>query len=150
MIVDNGNKFNCGILGIKYAFTVLSEYGYIDLLYKAVTNPEYPSYAWWINNGATALCESWEMKSSNNHHMYSEVDNWMYKYIAGINFTENGVVIRPAKQHFLNEFTARHEDISVLYKDGIYTIETKREVKIVFEDMEVFVGNGTYTYSAEN
>jgi alpha-L-rhamnosidase len=102
-----------GTLAIKYMFAALSENGYADILYKMVTNPEYPSYAYWINKGMTTLCESWNMDSSLNHHMYSEVDNWFYRYVGGIRFSDEGLVIAPVYLEDVEEIKVRHRGIEV-------------------------------------
>ena len=84
LYIKGGFRIDCGILGIKYLFTALSKYGYDETAYKLVTNTKCPSYAYWILNGMTTLCENWDMSDSCNHHMFSEVDMWFYKYIGGI------------------------------------------------------------------
>lgn len=147
MITDNNNRFECGILGIKFIFNVLSENGYMDLLYKAVINPESPSYAYWINNGATALCEAWSMKSSNNHHMFSEVDNWFYKYIAGICYTEEGLFINPKKQSFLNGFTAKHGSLIVSFDGRTFTVQGGKGVTFKFDNYETVINQEIFNYT---
>ncbi|MCR4692949.1 MAG: family 78 glycoside hydrolase catalytic domain, partial [Firmicutes bacterium] len=146
MIIENRNRFDCGILGIKFIFTVLSEHGYIDVLYRAVTNPECPSYAWWINNGATTLCETWNMNSSHNHHMFSEVDNWFYKYIAGIRFTEDGLFINPIRQNFVYNFTAKHRDVTVNFKNNTFTVMGGLGAKFKFESEEILIEDAVFNY----
>ena len=84
LVRERGNLIDCGIFGMKSIFSALSENGYAQTAYDFTVNPEYPSYAHWINSGMTTLCEDWEMRSSLNHHMFSEVDNWFYRYLAGI------------------------------------------------------------------
>lgn len=75
----------CGILGMKAFFSALSEHGHIDTVNKFVHCEEYPSYGFWRKSGATSLWESWsEQTTSRNHHMYSEVARWIYRYIGGI------------------------------------------------------------------
>lgn len=114
MVIDEDYHIKCGILGTKFIFKALAEYGYSDVLYKAVTNPTCPSYAYWILNGMTTLCEHWEMKSSLNHHMFSEVDHWLYRYVAGIRLGRYGLEIKP---HFigLSHVKANHKGIEVEY-----------------------------------
>ena len=99
LVIDRGYHIGGGTSCIKAIFTALSKYNYDDVLYKMVTNPTYPSYAYWILNGATTLCESWRMGSSLNHHMYSEVDHWFYRYLGGIQLSPDGLVIEP---HFID------------------------------------------------
>ncbi len=95
LVAINGYHINCGVLGAKYIFDALSDYGYADVAYKMATNPTYPSYAYWINSGMTTLCETWNMNSSLNHHMFSEIDDWLYRHVAGIEFGDDGLVIAP-------------------------------------------------------
>ncbi len=133
---------DCGILGIKYLYTALSEYGYAETAYKLTTNPEYPSYAYWILNGMTTLCETWDMSNSCNHHMFSEVDMWMYKYIAGIRIDEGGdsVRIEPCYIPEIDWVTASHRGISVHYDKekieitsdipAVYVAQNGKEIKL--------------------
>lgn len=113
LVINNNYLLEGGTLAIKYLFVALSENGYADVLYKMVTNPEYPSYAYWINHGMTTLCESWEMGSSLNHHMYSEVDNWFYRYVGGIRFYDEGLTIDPVYLEDVEEVKVCHRGIEV-------------------------------------
>lgn len=133
---------DCGILGIKYLYTALSEYGYAETAYRLTTNPEFPSYAYWILNGMTTLCETWDMSNSCNHHMFSEVDMWMYKYIAGIRIDEGGgsVRIEPCYIPEIDWVTASHRGISVHYDKekieitsdipAVYVAQNGKEIKL--------------------
>ena len=139
---EGGYHIDCGILGIKYLYTALSEYGYAETAYKLTTNPEYPSYAYWILNGMTTLCETWDMSNSCNHHMFSEVDMWMYKYIAGIRIDEGGgsVRIEPCYIPEIDWVTASHRGISVHYDKekieitsdipAVYVAQNGKEIKL--------------------
>lgn len=113
LVIKNNYHFDCGTLGMKYIFDALSENGYCDVIYKAITNPTFPSYAYWINNGMTTLCEEWDMHNSQNHHMYSEVDNWFYRYLGGIKFTDDGLVIEPVYLEDVDYVKATHKGVCV-------------------------------------
>lgn len=142
LVAKRGYHIDCGILGMKYIFTALSEYGYAETVYKLVTNPEYPSYAYWIKNGMTTLCETWDMKASCNHHMYSEVDMWFYKHIAGIHITEGGksVIIKPCFIKNVDYVRAKHKGIKVYWD--------KKTIKIKSNLPGELVINGkTYPFS---
>ncbi len=117
---------DCGILGMKYIFNALSEYGYAQTVYKLCLNPEYPSYAYWINHGMTTLCEKWDMTDSCNHHMFSEIEMWMYKHIAGIHIEEGGksVIIKPCPISEITSVHAKHRDIEVIINNGQITINS--------------------------
>jgi alpha-L-rhamnosidase len=122
----NGFHINNGILGIKYLFTALSEYGYAETVYKLCVNPQCPSYAYWINNGMTTLCEKWDMSDSCNHHMFSEIETWLYKHIAGIHIDEGGksVRIKPCLIPEIKSVRAKHGNIEVVIENGKITINS--------------------------
>ncbi|MBE7049286.1 MAG: hypothetical protein E7394_00760 [Ruminococcaceae bacterium] len=113
LVEDNDYHIDCGILGTKWIFSALSEHGYEEVLYKMVTNPSFPSYANWIINGMTTLCERWDMSFSQNHHMFSEVDNWFYRYLGGIKFTDDGLVISPVYLKDVEYVKVTHRGITV-------------------------------------
>ena len=146
----NGYHIDCGILGIKYMYTALSEYGYAETAYKLTTNPEYPSYAYWILSGMTTLCENWDMSHSCNHHMFSEVDMWLYKYIAGIHIDEGSgsVRIKPCYITGLDWVSAKHKGISVYYDEQKIEITSDIPATYVTQSgEEVYLGTGKHTLS---
>lgn len=75
---------DCGILGTKYLLNVLTELGRADVAYRIVTQRSYPSWGFWLEQGATTLWETWDGKASRNHHMFSDISAWFYKTLAGI------------------------------------------------------------------
>lgn len=44
----------------------------------------YPSYGYWLTNGATTLWEHWSGEESHNHQMFGTVEEFFFKYLAGI------------------------------------------------------------------
>ena len=77
-----------GLLGTKTILNALSEHGYADLAYKIAAQESYPSWGWWIVNGATTLYENWNIDAANdismNHIMFGEIGAWLYKALGGI------------------------------------------------------------------
>lgn len=77
-----------GLLGTKSILNALSENGYADVAYKIASQETYPSWGWWIVNGATTLYENWDITSENdislNHIMFGEISAWYYKALGGI------------------------------------------------------------------
>ena len=63
------------------------------MAYTIAAQKTYPSWGWWIVNGATTLYENWPIDAksdiSRNHIMFGEVGAWLYKGIAGIRPDEN-------------------------------------------------------------
>ena len=146
LVIKNNYRLNCGTLGIKYIFDALSENGYADAIYKMVTNTEYPSYAYWINKGMTTLCESWDMTSSLNHHMFSEVENWFYKYLGGIRVTDEGFVIAPVYLEDIDYVKATHKGVWVERKGKHLTVKLDVEAKIVIGDSDFNASPGEYQF----
>ncbi|NCB06999.1 MAG: alpha-L-rhamnosidase [Bacteroidia bacterium] len=87
-IVDDikmrGDHLNTGIIGTKYLWPVLVQGGENELAYRVATQTSYPSYGFWINNGATTLLEEWAGRNSHNHQMFGAITEYFYKFLAGI------------------------------------------------------------------
>lgn len=86
--VEADEGLDVGLLGSKTILNALSENGYADLAYKLASNEEYPSWGWWIKNGATTLYENWKIEGNTdislNHIMFGEISAWFYKGLGGI------------------------------------------------------------------
>lgn len=94
-----GGHLDFGVLGSKAVLNVLGTYGKADLALRMITNPTYPSYAYWLTLGANTLWECWNGGGSRNHHMFSDVSAFFYKYIGGICAAAPGyrkITLRPA------------------------------------------------------
>lgn len=87
-VEEDGNHIDVGLLGTKSILNALSENGYADLAYKLASQETYPSWGWWIKNGASTLFENWPIDAksdiSMNHIMFGEIGAWMYKALGGI------------------------------------------------------------------
>lgn len=87
--VEADNKhIDVGLLGTKAVLNALSENGYADLAYTLASQETFPSWGWWIVNGATTLYENWPINAksdvSMNHIMFGEISAWFYKALGGI------------------------------------------------------------------
>jgi alpha-L-rhamnosidase len=89
-IKSRSNHLNTGIIGTKYLWPVLSDYGYDDLLYTVATQKTYPGYGYFIENNSTTLLEQWDAQNSHNHQMFGTIIEYMQEYLAGIRRAENG------------------------------------------------------------
>lgn len=85
---SNGH-LGTGILGTKHLINFLAEEGREDVIHQVVTKATFPSWGYWIENGATTLWESWNAESSHNHQMFGTVNEYFYKYLAGIRAPTN-------------------------------------------------------------
>lgn len=87
--VSRDGHLGTGILGTKHLINFLAEEGRQDVVHQVVTKTTYPSWGYWIENGATTLWESWDAESSHNHQMFGTVSEYLYKYLIGIRAPTN-------------------------------------------------------------
>lgn len=78
-----------GIVGTRYILDVLTQNGYADVAYQVVSQKDYPSLGYMVEEGATTVWERWEKMvgggvNSHNHIMLGSIDAWFYKNIAGL------------------------------------------------------------------
>ena len=87
-VAKDNFHLDVGLLGQKAILNALSENGYPDIAYRVATQKTYPSWGWWIVNGATTLYENWDIHAKNdlsmNHIMFGEIGAWLYKGLGGI------------------------------------------------------------------
>ena len=146
LVEKNDYHIDCGMLGTKYIFTVTSEYGYMDTLYKMVTNPTFPSYAYWILQGHTTLCESWDMNNSCNHHLFSEVDHWFYRYVGGIKYTKAGLVIHPLLLSAVDYIKAEHKGVAVTRNKNKINLVLPVKARVIIGDTDKMFPPGEYEF----
>lgn len=102
MINEQNNHFKVGVLGASVLFQVLADNGYQDLALQLIEQDGFPSYKYWLDNGATSLWESFNevykgsmlrtdggRVMSLNHHFWGTISAWFYKNILGITIDEN-------------------------------------------------------------
>ncbi|MFI5453568.1 glycoside hydrolase family 78 protein [Pedobacter sp. UC225_61] len=117
-VAADGFHLDVGLLGTKAILNALSENGYADVAYKVAAQKTFPSWGWWIANGATTLYENWPIDAksdiSMNHIMFGEIGAWLYKAPGGIKPDENqpgfkNVILQPYFVEGLNSFEATHD-----------------------------------------
>lgn len=146
LIEEKEYHIDCGTLGVRYIFEVLTEYGHGSVAYKMITNPTMPSYAHWMLSGMTTLSETWEMHQSLNHHMFSPVETWFYKCLAGVRYTEEGLVIQPFCIPEIPWVRASHGEIHVEWNAEELIVRTPVRAKLIWEDREKTVEAGEYRF----
>ena len=113
---DN-NHIDVGLLGTKAILNALSENGYSDLAYKVASQESFPSWGWWIVNGATTLYENWPIDAKSdislNHIMFGEIGAWYYKALGGIKPDPaqpgfKNILLEPHFVEGLDGFEAKH------------------------------------------
>jgi alpha-L-rhamnosidase len=127
-------QLDVGLLGQKAILNALSENGYADIAYRLASRETYPSWGWWIKNGATTLYENWDIDAANdislNHIMFGEIGAWLYKGLGGIypdpkhpGFKH--ILFKPNFATDLDEFEATHKSLYGEIKSSWKTLGTK-------------------------
>jgi alpha-L-rhamnosidase len=132
-VLADSTKLDVGLLGTKAILNALSENGYADLAYKLASRETFPSWGWWIANGATTLYENWPINAgsdiSMNHIMFGEIGAWMYKALGGIKPDPSSpgfknILLHPYFVTGLDHFNASHQS-----PFGVIKSEWKRNGK---------------------
>lgn len=89
IIHRDGDINTCGVYGIRYIYHILSDIGEAELAFKIITSTSRTCYGHWIENGATALCESFKdfnspQVDSRNHHFFGDISGWFIQHLAGL------------------------------------------------------------------
>lgn len=152
-VEEAGFHLDVGVLGAKAILNALSENGYPEAAYKLAVQETYPSWGWWIVNGATTLLENWDLKAkrdiSDNHMMFGEIGGWFFKGLGGIfpDPSQPGfkhIIFRPNFVKELNHFEAEYES---LYGKIVSKWEWKKK-NIIYEI--VIPANSTATLYLPN
>lgn len=116
-VEEDDFHIDTGILGAKALLNALSENGYAEAAYKIASQETYPSWGWWIVNGATSLYENWNIDAENdismNHIMFGDINAWMYRALGGLFPDEDQagfkhIQLRPNFVKDLKQFEAKH------------------------------------------
>lgn len=85
-IKKRGNRLTTGDVGNRYLFMTLAQNNENELLFNMLNHYDTPGYGFQIKQGATTLTEQWNPRqgSSWNHLMMGQIDEWLFKYIGGI------------------------------------------------------------------
>lgn len=123
----NGYHLETGVVGTKYMIDALTRYGRPDVIYRIASQRTFPSWGYWLEQGANTLWQNWDGSQSRNHVMFGSIDAWFYQALAGIrpdpeNPGFRNVIIRPAFVESLNHATG-----SFLSSRGLIRSEWERK-----------------------
>jgi alpha-L-rhamnosidase len=115
-----------GIFGTKYLLDALSAGGHTDVAYGMVDEPSYPGWGHMLERGATTIWETWTESDdvySQNHPMFGSVNEWFYKWLAGIRPDEGAVGfdrfrIEPSMPAALEWVEASYESVRGTIRSG--------------------------------
>lgn len=132
-IHQHGNRITTGDISNRYLFQTLARYGYDALMYTMFNHDEAPGYGCQLKYDATTLTEQWDPHYGNswNHFMLGQIDEWLFKSMAGIRQQPGTVgmrhlLISPQLAGDLKSVKASTEclygKISVVVEDGKITV----------------------------
>ncbi len=120
-VEQNDGHLDTGNLCTKYLLEMTTGHGRADVAFRIATQTTYPGWGYMLENGATTLWERWEhltggAMNSHNHPMLGSVDNWFFKYLAGIRPDEAGpgfrrFIVAPVITGDLTWVEASHESL---------------------------------------
>lgn len=139
-VIADGKHIDVGVLGSKTLLGALADNGYADLAFEVATQKTYPSWGWWIQNGATTLYETWKIETetlSRNHVMFGEISAWFYKTLGGINIDERNpgfysMIIKPHFVKGLDSFKAEYDS-----PNGMIVSSWKRINNMIIFDLTI-------------
>ena len=105
-----------GVLGNKFVMHTLGSMGEGNVGHRMLAQRTFPGCQRWIDLGATTLWECWNGGGSHNHHMFSDISSFLYKYVGGISPDEKEpgfahTILRPAIDSGMESATAAHESM---------------------------------------
>ncbi len=89
-VKESGYCIKTGEVGLRPTLMSLAEHGYNDVVYRMANKTTYPSYGYWIKQGATTSLEYWDMSLSQNHCMMDHIEEWFFSQLGGISDAGNG------------------------------------------------------------
>jgi alpha-L-rhamnosidase len=116
-VEEAGFHLDVGVLGAKALLDALADNGYQATAWRVATQDTYPSWGWWVVNGATTLLENWDLAAtrdiSDNHMMFGEIGGWFFKGAGGIRPDParpgfKNVILAPYFPYGLDRFEASH------------------------------------------
>ena len=122
--VDSANyHFDAGVGGVKALYEALSSTNQEDIIYQMVNKTDFPSYGYWIEQGANTLWQDWDGSMSLNHIMFGSVSEWFFQSLAGINPDQQqpgfkNVIFKPAFIEDLNWAQANYESMYGIISSG--------------------------------
>ena len=157
----DGGHLSTGCMGLKYLLPVLSEFGEAETAFEIVNRTDFPSWGYWLANGATTCWETWDTDTRSLDHFYfGSVDDWFYGSLAGLQPLEPGYRVfrvKPIPCGDLNFVCARvdtpYGEIAVEWrrKSGRFALDVSVPVNTSAQihmpgGTQVTVGSGNHHY----
>ena len=133
-IAEVNDHLDTGIVGTRYLFEVLCDNGLKELAYKIINQRDFPSFGWWIEQGATTTWEQWDGGNSRNHPMFGGGIGWFYSRLAGLQPKEKGF---------------RTFDVKPIIPDGLEWVNYSHNTTYGTIDIKWQLSKGRFTLECE-
>ncbi|MBE8723299.1 alpha-L-rhamnosidase [Sphingobacterium pedocola] len=153
-LAETDFHLDVGVLGAKALLNALNSNGYGETAYKVAVQNTYPSWGWWVVNGATTLLENWDLDAkrdiSDNHMMFGEIGGWFFKSIGGIMPDPDqpgfkNILLRPIFPTGLDQSEVTHRS-----PYGNIVSSWKKTKKTVVYDIQIPANSTAKFYPPEN
>ena len=98
-IAARGDHHHVGCIGANTLLRALTGHGHGDLALRIARQTSYPSWGFWVANGADTMWEMWETTArSRDHYFHGTVVQWLFEDIAGLRCGDHGwqtMTVRP-------------------------------------------------------
>lgn len=165
-IAKGGNHLDVGIMGNRDFLAALCDAGALDTAIDCFINPEFPSYKYEIDKGATTLWEQWYGQgdmASHSHAMFAGGVSGFFTRLAGVTPLEDGfrtIQIKPCLTKHINTLKTSiitvcgKVDVAYEKKDGEFNLKVKipancKAVIIMPNGEKHSVGNGKFEFTAK-
>lgn len=139
-ICQKDYHLDTGCVGTRYLLPILTDFGYADVAYRIATQTTYPSWGFWIENGATSTWEMWETTTrSFDHYFLGTYDEWFYTHLAGIRDVTDGYGTFTIAPHFIDGLS--HAKASIETVRGLVSSQWTRSDNTVVLQVTIPFGS---------
>lgn len=156
MIRSDSTAFTFGTHGNRMIFDLLSRHGYGQLIYEVLCNETVLGYAKQIRDGLNTLPETFTYQSSPimscNHHFFSPVNAWFYRWVAGIQVEKAGfrqITIRPLDLPGIRRFRASLHGICVESDGRRFRVHSPVPFTFLTSRQKISCQAGDFTFPKE-
>ncbi len=114
-IEEKDFHLDTGCIGTPFLLPVLADMGREDLAYRILWQNTYPSWGFWISQGADTMWEMWESTSrSRDHYFLGTCEEFFYSHIVGLRDIRDGwrhFTVKPGMLPYIPSAAARLETV---------------------------------------
>ncbi|MEQ4203896.1 family 78 glycoside hydrolase catalytic domain [Actinopolymorpha sp. B9G3] len=94
VVTEHDGHFTGGLPGIASIPDALAAADRADVVLDVLRRRDFPSWGYMLDHGPGTIWERWDGSGSRNHHMFTSIDQWLYRYVAGIDQAEDSAGFR--------------------------------------------------------